>query len=185
VSFPAIIVLVWLLQSWGKFFLSPTNLLWVAAVAVLVVQAVIAQSDFQAYLATPAGRIAFLDVDRFEKFQWVQNHTSPGEYFFQASDCDLYYPLGLQDPAMVPFLTASDYTRPEQVLDVVASLQKHQVRYVLWGLWLDVPLNYPFNNSRLEPIRVYLRSHYHIVRGFGEPNYEEVWERNPQADSIQ
>ena len=37
----------------------------------------------------------------------------------------------------------------------------------------------PLNKSTLEPLRGYLHSKYHLTRGFGEPNYDEVWERNP------
>jgi hypothetical protein len=36
-----------------------------------------------------------------------------------------------------------------------------------------------FNTAHLAPIRDYLRAHYHLVRNFGEPDYEQVWERNP------
>lgn len=130
-------------------------------------------------LVSPSGPIAILDASRFEKCNWVQEKTQPGGYLFQASNCDLYYPFKLSNPAEVPFLTATEYTRPEQVQQLISALEQRRVQFVLWSLWLDVPQHLPFDKSRLEPLRRYLRSRYHITRGFGGPDYEEVWERNP------
>ena len=112
----------------------------------------------------------------------MQERTSAGEYIFQAGDCSLYYLLKLNNPARATFLTASGYTRPEAVRDIVSSLENKRVRYVLWSVWLDVPYPDrpgPFDAARLAPLREYLRAHYRLVRNFGEPDYEQVWERNP------
>lgn len=87
----------------------------------------------------------------------------------------------MRNPTRAPFLTLSGYTTPGQVQDVVAGLERSRPRYVLWCVWRDDP--YPrnfvtFDGARLTPIRDYLRTHYHLVWNFGEPDYEQVWERN-------
>jgi hypothetical protein len=179
VAFPAIIVFVWLVKSSRRSLLTVTNLLWVISLTVLAAQAVNVQLAERRWLSSPAGPIAILDADRYEKYKWVQERTRPGEYLLQASDVDLYYPFKLRNPTEVPFLTASEYTRPEQVQQVITSLERRRVRFVLWSVWLDVPNHLPFNKSTLEPLRGYLHSRYHLKRGFGGPGYEEVWERNP------
>ena len=129
-----------------------------------------------------SGRVALLDAGVGERLPWLRDRTRPGDFIFQASNCNLYYLLGLRNPAQVPFLTAAGFTRPEQVQDVVEALERSQARFVLWGLWLDTPYCNPdrqFDPRRLAPLRNYLRTHYHLVRNFGDPDYDQVWERNP------
>jgi hypothetical protein len=147
----------------------------------MVAQPTMAQTGWRADLRTPIGREAFLDPEVYGKFRWVAKHTRPGDFFYQASDCNLYYLLDVRNPTQVPFLTASGYTPPGQVQDVVADLGRSRPRYVLWSVWLDVP--YPgnfatFDGARLSPVREYLRTHYHLAWNFGEPDYEQVWERS-------
>ena len=182
VSLPALILFVWFSKSSGRFSSALTNLLWMVGAVVLVGQSVIAQTDWRAYLDTPAGRVALLDSGVCERLQWLRDRTRPGDFIFQASDCNLYYLLGLQNPAPVSFITATGYTRPEQVQDVVEALERSQARFVLWAIWLDTPRfdsEKHFNTAHLAPIRDYLRTHYHLVRNYGDPDYEQVWERNP------
>ena len=69
-----------------------------------------------------------------------------------------------------------------EVQEVVEALEKSRARFVVWGLWLDAPRyerEKQFDPGHLAPIRDYLRAHYHLVRNFGEPDYEQVWQRNP------
>ncbi len=181
ISFPGLIVLVWLTQKPNGEAAYFRRLLWTAAAAALVAQPLIAQTDWHGYLTTPAGREVFVNQDVFEKFKWMQEHTQPGDYMFQASDCSLYYLLKLNNPARAAFLTASGYTRASQVEETISSLEQRRVKYVLWSVWLDLP--YPdrpgsFDAARLGPLRTYLRTHYHLVKNFGDPDYEQVWERN-------
>ena len=104
--------------------------------------------------------------------------THPSEYFLEGDWPSLYFLLGLRDPASVPFLSNTDYTRPEQVADVVESLERHRVRFVLWSLRLDLhdPRD-PAGGDHLGPLRAYLRAHYHVAKSFA--NGEWIWERNP------
>jgi hypothetical protein len=151
-------------------------------VAVLAGQAVVAQAHWRAYLDTPAGRVAFQKPDVYEKFRWLRDRTRPGDFVFQASDCSLYYLLHLRNPVPIFFVTASGFTRPEQVRDVAAALARTRPRYVLWSIWLDTPRfgdRELFDTQLLAPIRACLHANYHLVWNFGEPDYEQVWERHP------
>jgi hypothetical protein len=182
VSLPGMIVLVWLARKSDGASRVFRRTLWAAGAAALVAQPLIAQTNWQGFLTTPAGREVFTTPDVYDKFKWMEEHTRPGDFVFQASDCSLYYLLELNNPARVAFLTASGYTRPEQVRETIASLELRRVRYVLWSVWLDVPFpDRPgrFDAAHLEPLREYLKAHYHLVRNFGEPDYEQVWERKP------
>lgn len=180
VSFPGLIVLVWLTRGSNWLSIIFRRALWIASAAALAAQPLIAQTNWRGNLATPAGREAFTSPDVYDKFNWMQQHTRPGEFVFQASDCSLYYLLELNNPARVTFLTASGYTRWEQVQETIQLLEKKHVHYVLWSVWLDVPFpDRPgsFDAARLDPMREYLRTHYRLVRNFGAPDYEQVWER--------
>ena len=178
VSLPGLIILAWFIKTSGRFASGLASAVCLATLATLAVQITIVQTKWHRRLDARVGDIDLLDPDRYEKFRWVSQQTHAGEFLFQASDCDLYYPLDLRNPAQVPFLTSSEYTRPEQVEEVIRALQKHQVRLVLWSVWLDLPLQLPFERNRLAPLRNYLLAHYHIVKTFGAPDYEDVWERN-------
>jgi hypothetical protein len=176
VSLPALIVLVWLLSQPGKVELAVSRLLWAGALVFLVTQPLSRQVRSHAYLATPVGRTAFLDSMDYEKHRWMSQRTRPGEFLFEDEFPRFYFSLGLRNPAPVAFLTNSDYTRPEQVEDVVEALEKHRVRFVLRSLWLDPSTLEPTPGDHLGPFREYVRAHYHIVKVF--PDLIQVWERD-------
>lgn len=187
-SLPAMVLLVWLVRSPGRVRTLIRGLLWIAALAALVFQGITAQIDWHGFLRLPVGRMAFDDPARYAKFQWLANHTRAGDWVFEADDCDVYFPLDLRDPAAVPFVTATAYTRRDQIRGVLDALERHRVPWVLWSLWLDVPKprargtqDPNFDAGRLEPIRAYLRHHYHPVQAFADDAFEQVWERNSSA----
>jgi len=174
---PGLIVLVWLVKSSPKLPRAVTHFIAACALVVLVAQSVIVQTSWRGYLQSPTGRAALLDPDRFEKYRWILNRTHPGDFYFQADDCDQYFLLDLRNPAEVSFVTESSYTRPEQVQNVIEMLEKYQTRFVMWSAWLDVPRTRGANGSSLAPLRAYLRAHYHPVKEFAD-NFEEAWERS-------
>ena len=174
---PALIVFVWLIKSYPKFPRVGTQAIAAYALVFLVAQSVIVQKGWRGYLPTPTGTAALLDPERFEKYRWVLNRTHPKDFYFQADDCDEYFLLDLRNPAEVSFVTESSYTRPDQVQNVVAMLEKYQVRFVMWSAWLDVPRSRGADGRALAPLRTYLRAHYHPVKEFSD-DLEEAWERS-------
>jgi hypothetical protein len=172
---PALILYAWLTRGPAKHLRALTRVAWAGGLLALVCQPVIAQTGWKGYIDSPTGRAALLDSTRYEKFRWILNHTHPDDFFFQADDCDEYFLLGLQNPAKVSFVTDSIYTRPEQVQNAVEMLDKHQVRFVMWSAWLDVPRSPGADGSADNPLRAYLHAHYHPVKGFDD-QFEEAWE---------
>jgi len=174
ISLPALILFVWFVQASEKYKRTGVRLLWVAALILAVGATVERQARWKKFLDMPTGRTASLYPASYERYQWLLQHTRPSEYFFEGDFADMYFPLALRNPAKVPFLTNTDYTRPEQVQDVVASLERHRVRFVLWSLLLDVPREKPAGDH-LEPLREYLREHYRVAHTFSD--FAQVWER--------
>jgi hypothetical protein len=117
-----------------------------------------------------------LSPDQYARYQWIAEHTRPGEFFFEAEWADVYTALELQNPTILPFVTNTDYTPPEQVQQVVQALETHRVKLVLWSLWLDIPRGLSPASDHLHPLRAYLRSHYNVVKTF--PDGEQVWQRD-------
>jgi len=173
-SLPALILLAWFLDSPGRFPQVARGLLGLAALGVGLATPLITQFDWHGVLETPVGRVAVLDADRSDKYQWVLERTRPGESILEAGDTDLYFLCGLENPTETAFLTPTDYTRPEQVERAVAALQQG-VPMVLWSPWLDLPDNRHRAGDHLGALRASLRDSYRVVKTFRDG--DQMWER--------
>jgi hypothetical protein len=175
---PALILYVWLIAAPAKLPRILTRLAWVCGLLALVSQPAVVQIGWKGFIDAPTGRAALLNPGHYEKYRWVLAHTHPGDFYFQADDCDEYFLLGLRNPAEVSFVTDSIYTRPDQVQNAVEMLEKYRVEFVMWSTWLDVHRSPGEDGSSEAPLRRYLNAHYHMVKGFDD-QHEEAWERNP------
>jgi hypothetical protein len=180
VSLPGLILFVWFLHSLRRYRRMAAALLWVFALTFWVGSPIKLQMRSRASLDLPTGRTAFLDRVYYEKYRWALEHTEPSDYFLAAAWTDMYFWLKLRNPSQVPFVTPDDYTRPEQVENLIQDLEKHRVRYVLWEVYLDAPYfaSDPATDH-LWPLRSYLRRHYRVAKTF--PDGAQVWERVSQA----
>lgn len=170
VSGPAIITLVWFCTRLRNLGPKLAGTLTATALALACVKPVVTQTRWRAFLDLPAGRTAFADVAQYEKTKWVAEREQPSEYFF--GDELVSFLLDLRNPARIPFLRPSAYTRPEEVQDLLHALEKHQVRLIGWYPVLDTsPPDDP-----LGPVRLYLLSHYHVAKTFA--NGHKMWARD-------
>jgi len=170
VSLPGLVVLSWFLDSPLRTERILQRIVWAAVLVVGIVRPVIAQVRWRACLELPTGRTAFFDPALYEKCRWLSERTRPSEYFF--GDPFLCFTLGLRNPARVPFVRPTDYTRPEEVEDVVRILEKRQVHFVNWYNGVDA--SGP-SGDHLAPLRLCLSAHYHVAKTFS--NFDQVWER--------
>ncbi len=178
---PAFILLVWFINSIPKRRRLVLGAAWSVALLGVLIQPVMTQTGLEGYLDAPTGRTAFASTTfsesgEYEKFQWVLRQTRPGEFLYNARDSDMYFLLNLRNPAPVPFVTNTDYTRPEQVARVIESLERERVRLVLWWPELDLlQEDDPPAGDHLGPLRAYLRRSYRVVKTFEDG--VQVWER--------
>jgi hypothetical protein len=164
-SLPGLIILGWFLSSHGKLPSLARQALWLGAVFMLARFALHRQTKEWAYLDTPVGRVAFFDpVDR-DRYEWLLSHTRRSQPYFDSSG-DTYFLLGLKSPAEISFLSKTDYTRPDQVRNLVESLEEQHVPLVLWDPHLDPGDHGRQVGDNLEPLRDYLQTHYHVVKVF-------------------
>lgn len=180
VSPPALILTVWLLNSERKAGRVLSGWLWASALVLLAAEPWLRQHQWHSFLNAPAGPTVCVYPRTCEQGEWLVQRTRPSEYLLEAVWADFYYPLRLRDPAPIPFLTTTDYTRPEQVRGTIEALETHRVRYVIWSPMLDVadPRNRG-TDDHLGPLRAHLRTYYHVVKTF--TGGDQVWERNEQA----
>jgi len=85
-------------------------------------------------------------------------------------------PLALRDPVYAESLLPTERTRPEMVTLTVRQIEQRQVKYIMWSpQWADSNHAETPSSDHLEPLRIYLRSHYARVHVFS--NQDEIWER--------
>jgi hypothetical protein len=112
----------------------------------------------------PAGRVVVFNRTLADELKFLRDHTRPGDYFF--GDPQFNYLLELRNPSPVACVTPSDYTRPEQVQQIIQSLEKYPVKYVYWSSVFDMPPPVAHTRNNLTPLRDYLLAGYHIARDF-------------------
>jgi hypothetical protein len=173
VSVPALLLFIWLLKSEGKPGRFLSNALYAISIILVIVFPIEKQLHRRSYLDLPSGHMAFLNSAASERYGWAASQTRPMDYFFGGLYPDFYFLLNLRNPGPVPFVSPYEYTRPNEVQDVLAGLEKHRVKIVLWTYGLDAPED-P-HGDHLGPLRAYVRAHYRHVQDFSD---FEVWFRN-------
>jgi hypothetical protein len=177
VSPPAVVLLVWLVNSSPKFGHGLLRLLWATVLIMAITRPLVTQLRWKAFLDLPTGRTAFFEPTAYEKCKWVSERTRPGEYFL--GDIQIAFSLMLRNPTRVAFLRPTDYTRPEEVQDAVEGLQKFQVRlvsgYIGLGDGKDADAARHPEGNHLAPIRQYVHEHYRLAQTFSDG--DQMWER--------
>jgi len=179
---PAIIILVWLVEKRSSRNSNiPTKLLWTFGLTLFIAEPWVTQSR-PAYVSNlPAGRIAFSSPEQRDKYAWLAAHTHPSDFLLDGATLPrVYFPLHLRNPAGVPFLTTTNYTRPEQVQEAIHSLETKPVSLVVWSVDVDVPENINDRGDHLAPLRDYVRHHFRQIKTL--PDGDQVWERRLAAD---
>ena len=170
VSFPVFIVLAWLVRGPGRANAGIIAALAALALLFLIPGAWRVQHAVCATMRLPVGNVAFRDRDYYDQCAWLASRTRPGDFLM--GDGLLYlFALGLRNPARVGFLTATAYTRPDQIDDVLQKLKQNRVRFVIFdpseceGQSLEA--------ARLRPVCSFICEHYRRVPAFLDL---QVWE---------
>lgn len=177
VSLPGLVLFIWFLNSPFRIEGALLRLSWAIVLILAVVRPIVTQTRWRAFLDLPTGRTAFFDSALYQETKWLQERTHLSEYFF--GDQLLCFALDLRNPSRVAYVTPFAFTRPEEIRDVVQTLELHKVRFVGWYPGLDDPAATEGNN--LGPLRNYLQSHYHVAERFA--NGHTMWERNDSTTS--
>jgi hypothetical protein len=165
---------VWLLSQQSPTRRLVRNLVCFVAVFFALLLPIYRQTQWHSVLNLPIGRTAFTDPLEFREFQWLAQRTRPSEFFFDNPALCLY--LSLDNPTASEFVNYDDFTRPEQVVAVIQSLQRYPPHFIV--LFPENPhLSDVHNHSA--PFRRYVHDNYHLARTFPlnpYSRYEELWE---------
>jgi hypothetical protein len=102
--------------------------------------------------------------------RWFGWRTRPGDSFFD--NPGVAFDLNLESAGPLDYVTTGEFTRPEQVGELVSAMEKHRTQYV----FLYPQLYGPFHDGdNLGPFRNYVYKNYHLVRI--DP-LGQVWQRN-------
>ena len=182
IMLPALILLVWLLDSPHKLARAFVVSLAAGTLLIAFYSIVARRPNAAGIIATPHGELAITDRTIYQEYRWIKEHTQPGEYFYEPDLADHYFYLDLRNPTPISYTQNNGYTTKEQVAEVIRGLEIHQVRYILRGVGADDPPKSSelVNASRdyLGPLRDYIRTHYSMVKVF--PDTAEIWEKKAE-----
>ena len=125
VGAPAMILLAWLLYRPGKAQACRQGDPWSGGNYACRRAAVALPTALEGVPEFPAGRMAFDNPDLYEEYSWVLANTNPGQYFFGLPP--LYTPFRMRNPSAIEGVEGTEYTRPEQVAELIRALESHPV----------------------------------------------------------
>ncbi|MBX3288219.1 MAG: hypothetical protein KF855_02645 [Acidobacteria bacterium] len=136
VGIPAIIVFCWLLSRIGMAAkkeqrLTLLSLTLLALIGLSQIYRMQTHWDFS-IVETRSGKLAFISAEQARFYQDLSDRTQGGEFVYQAVQPYVYFPLGVRNPTRFSQIWQTDYTRPEQVAEAVADLEKKRPRYIVW-----------------------------------------------------
>lgn len=183
VAAPGVILFVWVVDSPGRFRRIGIAVLWVAVICIALGEWRGREFGWRRQVNLPIGRMVVFNRIQYEEITFLLNHTKPGDYFF--GNNELNYLLDLRDPSPIPYVTSSDYTRPEQIQETIQALEKHPAKYIYWASIFDMPSPVPGSRSHLAPLRAYLDAHYQLVKSIDGDDYNRsFWERRTTPAAV-
>jgi hypothetical protein len=176
VSMPGIILFLWGIAKSGRLRRAVFVMLWIGTIGLAVRQTV-ARHRFQTVIAQLPGGTVAVDPIAYEKLYWIMQHTTPGQFFFQAGWPGVYLPLGLHNPAYVDSIVPGDRSLPENISSTIRLLEERRVQYILWPARLDSENKLAgMQQDNVIPLRAYVHSRYTPVKVF--PDGDSVLQRN-------
>lgn len=180
VSPPGVILFVWFWNSPGRLRNLRVQVVWILAILIALGECAERRIHWHRDLNLPVGRMAMMTPSHYKEVRYFLRRTRPGEYFFGDEMYD--YLLDLKDPARVPSIAGTSYTRPRQVRNIIHELETHSVKFVLWADSLDMPPPSYGGRNNLGPLHDYLIHHYHFIREF--VNGVMVYEKDGEGPSV-
>ena len=169
----AMILLVWLLSSSGRRGQLVAKSL--GALSVAIACALIVGVHLHRFypMKLPAGKVAVYDADIAKVYSSMAQRTKPGQWFFGLPSLTL--PLELRNPTPIEAPAPGDYTRPQQIAEVIAGLERTKTPLLLLRPSMYVPHLLGYRADHLQPFQDYLYAHYRRTSVFRTG--DEVWER--------
>jgi hypothetical protein len=181
VAIPGVILCIWAVSRAQKFKPILMAMCWCLVGWMALTQSLAIGIHHYRRLSLPTGPALF-QQDEATEFEWIMQHTRPGDSFFGVATMSYYTPLQLKNPSPVDVLLPYRVTLPEWVTLTISRLEQTQVEYILWspktGI-LHVEDSPSSEEDHLGPFRYYLKSHFMLIKTFA--NGDEIWKRVAKA----
>jgi hypothetical protein len=126
------------------------------------------------YLDSPTGRLVFLSPVAVERYRWLMENATPGEYVFEVYQTAVNFPLQLPNPTRITFLLDNGYTPEWQVTQAIKDLEEKRPRFIIWdGKWNKEPSDRQ-PDDHLAPLYEFLRQNYEMERSFTPYSSREI-----------
>jgi hypothetical protein len=172
-SLPAVILLTWLLNRWGRTGAKFRIGLGALAIVTALAGAARTQTRGATFLDLPIGKTAFMEYPRYEEFRYAMERTRRGQFMFGPSP--IIFALQVQNPAPIDGFVPFDYTQPEQVTATIQALELNKVPMLLLHPRMFVDPDSKPESDHLGPMRTYLAGHYRVTTTFNTG--DQLWER--------
>ena len=172
-SLPGMVLLAWLLNRWGRPGKIAAATLAALSLAIAIYLPVRTQTRHWKYLDLPAGRAAIGDPNRYELYQWMAEHTHPGQMYFGMEPISL--PLRLRTPAPIESPVPYEFNRPEHIAASIEAMERNRIPLLLLKPYLNLAGTRGYTDDHLRPFQAYIDRHYRPVKVF--PSGDMAWER--------
>ena len=183
VSGPALVLLIYFLRKQRTLQRTAIIFLWIAALFSLAHHPIQMQTSPMSVLQLPRGPFAFPNKDfpDYQLLDWLSVHTRPGDVFFSAGETGIFFPLALRPMDRTTGYDNTGFTRPEDVQNAIATLEKYPMRFIEWPPGISDPKFYLAEEDHLGPLKKYVQVNYHLVKRFDSlygSESKEIWQRN-------
>jgi hypothetical protein len=172
VASPGIILLFWNAEQWNLIRRPLIAVVWIVCALFGIRQIRLEHLHQRSILHLPGGTAA-TSAPTDEKLRWLQAHTTPGQFFFQAAWTNVYLPMGLSNPVFVSTAYVGDGMTSEYTARTIDELDTKRVQFILWDPRFD---SARYAGPQVMLLRDYLHSNYTQVQTFSDG--ETIWERN-------
>jgi len=179
-SFPAAILLAWLLQQRARSLRFVTAIAALLSVACALQLILNTQREHWNLLDLPAGLTAIREPAKYELYLWLKDHTHPGQAYLGIAP--LSYPLGLWCPAPIQAPGPWEYYRPEHINRSIAALESNRIPLLVLRTDTQFQNTPGYEPEHLRAFHDYVEKHYRVTRRFATG--DEVWERIPDQPSL-
>lgn len=172
VSPPAMLLLTHSLSKTRRVRIAQA--LGITSIGIALVAIAAIQLKPRRFLTLPIGRVAVPPkADYYDIYRWMAENTQPGQWYFGLPP--LTFALQLRDPTPMAEISPGEYTRPEQVIEIVRGIERVRVPVIVLRQQMYLPDSASQIPDHLKPFRVNLYSHYRKAHVF--QSGDEVWIR--------
>jgi hypothetical protein len=175
VSFPAMILLAWLLHRGSGVVKYAAPGLAILSIVCVLEFVVVTQRMHSSYLDLPAGRTAIHEPGKYDLYLWMKEHTQPGQTYLGIAPLSL--PLWLACPSPIQSPGPWEYYRPEHIARAITAMEVNRIPLLVLRSYTSFQGTVGYEPEHLSSFDAYVLQHYRPIQSFSTGDV--VWQRVP------